>query len=108
MAALWKPPFFFCVNLVNLIWLVLDALFSKKWVALVISFSLGLLSVASSSLTSVTIPLPCTLATIWYTSWLPGASHGFVYLWGAVAVMIVAGFLLFRIRGVPLLKGRGL
>ena len=102
---------FFCYSfltllLANLIWLLLDAIFSKRWFAVAASVAIG----AINALLPITVPLVFTLANITYPQWVAGnisesygsfASFGFYYLIAAIVAVAVAGALFYRVRGCP-------
>ena len=99
---------FLTLSLVNLVWLLLDAIFPKRWIAFIVSIALGILGVFLSNPLlvftlrgSVAFPVLITLGDIRYPQWFPGASFGFEYLIPAVLVVITVGALFYRVRGCP-------
>ena len=86
---------FLTLSFVNLIWLLLDAILPKRWMAIAVSVALGALSIRIRTIYA--------FADISYTSWMPipGTTFGFEYLIPAVVAAIAAGAIYYRIRGCP-------
>ena len=84
---------FLVLSLINLMWLLLDAILPKRWMALVLMLGFGVLNTR--------ISLIYAIARADYQGWIPGVSFGFEYLIPMVVAMIAAGFIYYRIRGCP-------